>query len=81
MRTRAQIVLAAADGMPTREIGRMVGCTTGTASKWRVRYARARFAGLDEAGNRGAARKYGPADDKRILRDAGSAAVDTYHNI
>jgi transposase len=67
MRTRAQIVLAAADGIPTREIGRMVGCTTGTASKWRVRYARDRFTGLDETGRRGAARKYGPADEKRIL--------------
>jgi transposase len=67
MRTRAQIVLAAADGMPTREIGRMMGCTTGTASKWRVRYARDRFAGLDETGNRGAAPKYGLPEQKRIL--------------
>jgi len=58
MRTRAQIVLTAAHGMPTHEIGRMVGCTAGTASKWRVRYARARLAGLDETGNGGAARKY-----------------------
>jgi transposase len=67
MRTRARIVLLAADGKPTREIGRIVGCTTGTASKWRVRYARARLAGLDETGNRGAAPKYGPAEQKRIL--------------
>src|SRR5882757_3042953 len=61
MRTRARIVLLAADGTPTREIGRIVGCTTGTASKWRVRYARARFAGLDETGKRGAETKYGLA--------------------
>jgi transposase len=67
MRTRAQIVLAAADGLPTREIGRIVGCTTGTASKWRVRYARDRLAGLDETGNRGAEPKYGPAEQQRIL--------------
>src|SRR5215472_13161099 len=40
MRERAWIVLLAADGVATREIGRRVGCTTGTASKWRVRYAR-----------------------------------------
>jgi hypothetical protein len=40
MRDRAWIVLLAAAGTPTREIGRLVGCTTGTASKWRVRYAR-----------------------------------------
>lgn len=67
MQLRARIVLLAADGRPSREIGRIVGCTTGTASKWRVRYARARRAGLDETGNRGAAAKYGPAEQKRIL--------------
>jgi len=67
MRLRARIVLLAADGTPTREIGRRVGCTTGTASKWRVRYARDRLAGLDETGNRGAAPKYGPVEQKRIL--------------
>src|ERR1700738_1886231 len=67
MQLRARIVLLAADGRPSREIGRIVGCTTGTASKWRVRYARDRRAGLDETGNRGAAPRYGPADQKRIL--------------
>ena len=59
MRTRVQIVLAAADGLPSREIGRLIGCITGTVSKWRVRYTRHRFAGLDETGNRDAAAKYG----------------------
>ena len=39
LRQRARIVLLAADGMASRAIGREVGCTTGTASKWRVRYA------------------------------------------
>jgi hypothetical protein len=39
LRQRAGIVLLAADGMPTRAIARAVHCTTGTASKWRVRYA------------------------------------------
>jgi hypothetical protein len=37
LRRRARIVLLAADGMASRAIGRTVGCTTGTASKWRVR--------------------------------------------
>jgi hypothetical protein len=50
MRDRARIVLLAAAGAATREIGRLIGCTTGTASKWRVRYARDRLAGLDETG-------------------------------
>ena len=67
MRQRARIVLLAAAGVATREIGRRVGCTTGTASKWRVRYAADRLAGLDETGNRGAAPKYGPEACRRIL--------------
>ncbi len=67
MRFRAGIVLLAAGGMGTREIGRVMGCTTGTASKWRVRYARDRLHGLDETGARGAAPKYGPGDQRRIL--------------
>ena len=67
MRQRASIVLLAADAMATREIGRGFGCTTGTASKWRVRYAAHRLAGLDEKGNRGAERKYTDATNRRIL--------------
>src|SRR3954451_5011884 len=41
-RQRAQIVLLAAGGMASRAIGRAMRCTTGTASKWRVRYAEQR---------------------------------------
>src|SRR5438132_14344852 len=37
------------------------------ASKWRVRYAEKRLAGLDETGNRGAEPKYTAATDQRIL--------------
>jgi transposase len=51
----------------SRAIGRAVGCTTGTASKWRVRYAEKRLAGLDETGERGAEPKYTTATNKRIL--------------
>ena len=54
MRDRARIVLLAADGLASRAIGREVGCTPGTASKWRVRYAKDRLAGLSETGDRGA---------------------------
>lgn len=66
-RLKAQIVLMAADGAATRAIGRALGCTTGTASKWRVRYARDRLAGFSEVGNRGAESKYGVETDRRIL--------------
>ena len=68
LRQRARIVLLAANGLATRVIGRKVGCTTGTASKWRVRYAEHRLAGLDETGNRGSAPKYTAETTRRILR-------------
>jgi transposase len=68
LRQRARIVVLAAEGMATRAIGRKVGCTTGTASKWRVRYAERRLAGLDETGNRGRAAKYTIDATRRILR-------------
>jgi len=67
LRQRARIVLSAAEGMASRAIGRAVGCTTGTASKWHVRYAKKRLAGLDETGNRGAEPKYTAETSKRIL--------------
>ena len=67
LRQRARIVLLSAAGLATRAIGREVGCTTGTASKWRVRYAERRRSGLDETGDRGNDPKYTAATDKRIL--------------
>jgi transposase len=67
LRQRAQIVLLAADGKATRAIARAIGCTIGTASKWRVRYAAERRDGLDEVGERGAAPKYTPLTGQRIL--------------
>jgi len=66
-RQRAQIVLLAVQGLATRAIARRVGCTTGTASKWRVRYAADRIAGLDETGARGAEPKYTVETGRRIL--------------
>jgi transposase len=67
LRQRARIVLLAAAGEPTRAIARAVGCTIGTASKWRVRYAARRLAGLDETGHRGAVPKYSGETGRRIL--------------
>jgi transposase len=72
LRLKARIVLMAADGAATRAIGRALGCTTGTASKWRVRYAKDRLAGFSEIGNRGAEAKYGEEAGRRIL-----AVLDT----
>jgi len=80
MRFRAGIVLLAADGIGTRDIGRVMGCTTGTVSKWRVRYARDRLAGFNETGGRGAAPKYGSGDQKRILAMLDQAPPTGYSN-
>ena len=68
LRQRARIVLLAADGLATRAVARHAGCTVGTASKWRVRYADRRRAGLDETGDRGAKPKYTAGTARRILR-------------
>lgn len=78
LRQRARIVLMAAEGMASREIGRRVGCTTGTASKWRVRYGAKRLAGLSETGRRGAKPRYGPEADKRILAQLDGAPPEGY---
>jgi transposase len=64
--------------MATRTIGREVGCTTGTASKWRERYAEKRLAGLDETGERGADPKYTAEADKRILSVLDGPVPDGY---
>ncbi len=69
LRRKARIVLLASQGLSTRAIGREVGCTTGTASKWRVRYARDRIAGLSEKGALGGRAKYVAATDRRILAE------------
>src|SRR5260370_30638824 len=66
-RQRARIVLMASEGAATREIARTVGCTIGTASKWRVRYAARRMAGLPDKGGRGAGAKNRAAHHAPLL--------------
>src|SRR4051812_31952071 len=51
------------------------GCAVGTASKWRVRYARNRLVGLSEVGDRGAEGKYGTEHQQAHSGDAGSTAT------
>src|ERR687897_3779178 len=52
---RARIVLLAADGWASRAIAREVGCARGVVSRWRVRFARDRLAGLADAPRSGKA--------------------------
>src|SRR6202790_3151125 len=71
LRQRARIVLLAAEGIATRAIARTVGCTIGTASKWRVRYAEQRRAGLGATRKPGGAPRSPPATGQRILGGLG----------
>jgi len=64
---RARVVLLAAAGMASRAIGRELGCGRGVVSKWRVRFAQARLAGLADAPRSGKPRTYGDDADRRIL--------------
>jgi transposase len=79
-RFKARIVLMAADGAATRAIGRALDCTTGTASKWRVRYAKERLAGFSETGDRGAEAKYDEETGRRILAQLEAAPPKGYAN-
>jgi transposase len=64
---RARIVLLAAEGMASRAIGRELGCRHHTVSKWRVRFARDRLAGLADAPRAGKPRTYDADADRRIV--------------
>jgi transposase len=64
---RARIVLLAAAGLASRAIARELGCRHHTVSKWRVRFAKARLAGLADAPRSGKPKTYDGAADRRIL--------------
>ena len=64
---RARIVLLAAAGLASRAIARELGCRHHTVSKWRVRFARERLAGLADAPRSGKPKTYDAAVDRRIL--------------
>ena len=64
---RARVVLLAAAGMASRAIGRELGCARGAVSKWRVRFAADRLAGLADRPRSGKPRTYGAEAGRRIL--------------
>jgi transposase len=64
---RARIVLAAAAGRPSRAIAREFSCARGVVSKWRVRFAKHRLAGLADAPRAGKPKTYGEDAGRRIL--------------
>ena len=64
---RARVVLLAAAGTGSRAIARELGCARGVVSKWRLRFARQRVAGLADAPRSGKPKTYDEAVDRRIL--------------
>ena len=64
---RARIVLLAAAGAGSRAIARELGCRHHTVGKWRVRFAKARLAGLADAPRSGKPKTYDGTADRRIL--------------
>ena len=64
---RARVVLLAAAGLGSRAIARQLDCARGVVSKWRVRFARERLAGLADAPRSGKPKTYDAAADRRIL--------------
>jgi transposase len=64
---RATVVLLAAAGQASRAIARDLGVTHRTVSKWRVRFAKDRLAGLGDAPRSGKPKTYGADADRRIL--------------
>ena len=80
MRERARIVLLAASGVGSPRSCTEVGRTPGTVSKWRVRYASDRMAGLSETGDRGAEPGYGPEHGRLILAMLDQAPPGGYSN-
>jgi transposase len=64
---RARVVLLAAAGLASRAVARELGCARGVVSKWRVRFAKDRLAGLADAPRSGKPKTYDAAVDRRIL--------------
>ena len=64
---RARIVLLAGKGWGSRAIAREVGCARGVVSRWRVRFATERLAGLADAPRSGKPKTYGEDATRRIL--------------
>jgi transposase len=64
---RCRIVLAAAEGQPSREIAARLGCTTSTVGRWRGRFARRGLDGLHDEPRPGKPRSIGDADVERVI--------------
>ena len=64
---RAQIVIAAADGLHNQQVSEKVGCNLATVRLWRNRFHALRLDGLKEQPGRGRKVIYGPDKEAEIL--------------
>ena len=64
---RAKIVLAAAEGMQTCQIAKVLGTRRATVSRWRTRFASDRMAGLGDRPRSGRPRTYGEDTERWTL--------------
>jgi transposase len=60
-------VLAAADGLASKEIAARLGCTTQTVGRWRGRFARRGLDGLHDEPRPGKPRSIGDEDVERVI--------------
>jgi transposase len=74
---RAEIVLGAAEGRSAGEIGRLVGCSTNTAQKWRARYERDGIAGLSDLPRSGKPLIYSQEVRARLIAKACTRPPET----
>ena len=65
---RAQIVLAAAEGLPNKAIVARLGVDANTVGKWRRRFAERRLDGLLDEPRPGAPRQIGDAEIAEVIR-------------
>src|SRR5439155_3913947 len=64
---RCRIVLAAADGEPSKDIAARLGCSDDTVGRWRGRFARRGFDGLHDEPRPGKPRSIGDEDIERVI--------------
>ena len=64
---RCRIVLAAADGEHTIDIATRLGCSRGTVSKWRARFAERGVDGLHDEPRPGKPRTISDEDVERVI--------------
>ncbi len=78
MSQRARIVLEAAAGKATTEIAASLHTRPGTVSKWRIRFAQHRLAGLADARRTGKPALYDRTTERRILAQLDEPPPDGY---